>query len=391
MPGPVPGPRGWQASLPAVATAATALPAGLLQAAEPHNTALIAAISAAAMPAPMLLHVQALPVMPAPTMPAQAAMPPVADAVTAAIRPLPARISWLRAGAAQSSYAGAAAAGEPAVPPAGLLLQPLLPALPLPQPAALQPIGQPAATAPPSGRSEAADAAEFAAQQAGSADAPFPASGPISGPASGPAFPVAGAALPDRPAAAAVLPAELALAASGTELAPPQSSPPQLPLQPTASAPSASAAALPGGAAAVPALPDPLLAIASERLGAVQVDVSGSLDRLEVNLSASAAAAPILAGEVARLAQDLAAAGIALASYAVNGQRADVAAQPVATAAAAGFGSATGGNSGQHSAGTGGNGGQHAAAGSPVSAVFAGNTPPGVSARRSLSPSDRFA
>lgn len=73
----------------------------------------------------------------------------------------------------------------------------------------------------------------------------------------------------------------------------------------------------------LPGQPDQGLVVTSDRLGSVRIDVSGSEDALAVNLSAAPAAAPLLAADAPRLAQELAAAGVALASYAVNGQRAD--------------------------------------------------------------------
>jgi hypothetical protein len=140
-------------------------------------------------------------------------------------------------------------------------------------------------------------------------------------------------------------------------------------------------------------LPEPTLAIASDRLGAVRVDVSGSLDRLEVSLSAAPAAAPILAGEAPRLAQDLAAAGVALASYAVNGQRADLA--PAAPADLVGSG-----NTSTASSGSGGATGnsqpqqqqpQPAPAPAPEPGRRGGNPAPRPTARHSTQTPDRFA
>ena len=188
----------------------------------------------------------------------------------------------------------------------------------------------------------------------------------------------------------AVRPTRRSQGDSGASEAP--ASPPAAELQLAPASPSVAAPALaPSAAVRAAPLPEPTptLAIASDRLGFVQVDVSGSADRLEVSLSATSAAAPILAGEAPRLAQDLAAAGVALASYVVNGQRADLAADTANPLA---------GNAGS-SAGSNGTAAGHSqqqpqAQASPAPAPEPGRRDSGVlrptAARQTPSP-DRFA
>ncbi|WP_310474613.1 flagellar hook-length control protein FliK [Sandarakinorhabdus sp.] len=93
-------------------------------------------------------------------------------------------------------------------------------------------------------------------------------------------------------------------------------------------APSLPASALPSAApaeAAAPAESNPALTITSDRLGDVAVRLSGGPDQLQVVMQAQPAAAALIGADAARLSQDLAAAGVALAGLSVNGQRADLA------------------------------------------------------------------
>lgn len=95
---------------------------------------------------------------------------------------------------------------------------------------------------------------------------------------------------------------------------------------PPALPPAATTAAAPATAtpAPPPPPPEPTLAIASERLGEVAVRLSGGPEQLQVAMQAQPAAAALLGAEAPRLNQDLAAAGVALASLSVNGQRTDL-------------------------------------------------------------------
>lgn len=75
------------------------------------------------------------------------------------------------------------------------------------------------------------------------------------------------------------------------------------------------------------ALPDPAssgLAIASDRLGLVQVEVAGDAAGLAISLASPAPAALIIDAAAPRLAQDLAQAGITLSALSINGQRSDL-------------------------------------------------------------------
>lgn len=96
------------------------------------------------------------------------------------------------------------------------------------------------------------------------------------------------------------------------------------PLPVAASVPPALTTAAPQSTPVEAAAPDPALSIASERLGDVSVRLSGAADQLQVAMQAQPAAAALIGAEAPRLSQDLAAAGVALASLSVNGQRADL-------------------------------------------------------------------
>jgi hypothetical protein len=121
--------------------------------------------------------------------------------------------------------------------------------------------------------------------------------------------------------------AEAADAPAPAETAPIPASGPFLP--PTAE-PRSPAADLRAPAPPLPATsahdagPEPAILVTSARLGPVQVDLTGSSSDLAVNLAANAQAAPLLDAAAPRLQQDLAAAGITLASLSVNGQRTDL-------------------------------------------------------------------
>jgi len=69
---------------------------------------------------------------------------------------------------------------------------------------------------------------------------------------------------------------------------------------------------------------DPAVAIDSARLGAVQVQLSGTGADLAVSLAAAPQSAPLIDAAAPRLQQDLAQAGITLSALSVNGQRSDL-------------------------------------------------------------------
>jgi hypothetical protein len=369
---------------------------------------------------------------PAP-LPAAALLPAAPDEpLAAAVRTLPGRIAWLRAGSlpapaaplpvppadvdpalplgSAARQAGAAPSPRRALPPERPVANPAMATaqtlhMPLPQP---QPLPLPDA------RSSAAPATA----------APLPPGAPAPQPSPPPPLPAVTVAIPQLIQPPTAPPASPALVPPPQLVAPPQpalppqglltaaidavrptrrsqgdsgaseapASPPAAELQLAPPSPSVAAPALaPSAAVRAAPLPEPTptLAIASDRLGFVQVAVSGSADRLEVSLSATSTAAPILAGEALRLAQDLAAAGVALASYAVNGQHADLAADTANPLA---------GNAGS-SAGSNGTAAGHSqqqpqAQASPAPAPEPGRRDSGVlrpiAARQTPSP-DRFA
>ncbi len=139
---------------------------------------------------------------------------------------------------------------------------------------------------------------------------PLPAVGPAILP---PAIEPARAQI--RAAADPVLPLEAAAPAPAL----PVSSP--IPPSPTAAPP---IAAMPPAEASPDHAADPSIAIASDRLGAVSVRLNGGAQDLQVAVQVQPAAAALIGAEGARLQQDLAAAGVALAGLSVNGQRADL-------------------------------------------------------------------
>lgn len=107
------------------------------------------------------------------------------------------------------------------------------------------------------------------------------------------------------------LPPEIAPAAAPALAAPPAG-------QPAPTAPPAAAPELPA------APPETRLAIATDRLGPVAVQLNGAPGELQISLTTQPAAAALIGAEAPRLVQDLAAAGVALAGLSVNGQRTDL-------------------------------------------------------------------
>ena len=308
-------PRGWQSSLPAAqAPRATATPPEAPLPAAGPAAAPVAATAAVASPAPavVLRTITGQPI-PFPTAdlppwydPAQAPPwfdranppPPWSDPTRPAplwYDPTQLPPAWLDPARIPAAWFDAPRVVDPVTPvPAA----PAAPAAPVPAaaPVAATAVMATAIDQPPSPVAPMARPPAASLREAGPSPRP-------ERPRRAPASDVAAAA--ERP----VAPAGLAFTLPS----------PALPATASSAAP---APATPSGAP-LPAS-EPALAIASERLGEVAVRLSGGPEQLQVAMQAQPAAAALIGADAPRLNQDLAAAGVALASLSVNGQRADL-------------------------------------------------------------------
>jgi hypothetical protein len=285
----------------------------------------------AAMPA---IGVPALPVSPAP--PAQPEPAAVGQALAAAA---PAQLPPMPVEPVPGPPRPAASPAPPAAPPISATPAPAAPPLLWPAAPPRQPASM-ASTAAPAPRPATAWQRSLPAADPA---APLPAMLMVSPSTEivptdaarvpAPGLPVA-PAMPDMAIATAAAPAPAARprlprdAGDGAAVAGPANVSPLPQILPPMAAflPPERAEAPPAGPLARPFAADPAtsLAIASDRLGMVQVEVAGDTAGLAVSLASPAPAAPIIDAAAPRLVQDLAQAGIILSALSINGQRSDL-------------------------------------------------------------------